>query len=159
MMPFVFLIALFYTGNASYASFTDTRPRDLYGWVPCNTTGRFAPLSDAQAADLVIGMTENRPDNTTANNYKPSRSELFAFLKSETRQIWKTPRPSEPLCYLCDWRIRRNDRRNYPMGCCQVGNSGGLAAGAILLESRWNQTARTLQAASPHWGTLLPFQT
>ena len=44
MMPFVFLIALFYTGNASYASFTDTRPRDSYGWVPCDK--RLLPLDE-----------------------------------------------------------------------------------------------------------------
>src|SRR6476620_4562077 len=96
MTRFVFLIALFYTGNASYASFTDVRPRDSYGWVSCNTTGRFAPLSDAQAAALVIGMTENRPDNTTANNYKPSSSQLFAFLKSETDKYGKLPAQSNP---------------------------------------------------------------
>src|SRR5262245_59502138 len=95
MMPFVFLIALFYTGNASFASFTDTRPRDSYGWVPCDK--RFVPLNDAQAADLVIGMTENRPDNTTANNYKPSRSEPFAFLKSERDELEDSPPKRTPM--------------------------------------------------------------
>ena len=95
MMVFVFLLALFYTGNASYASFTDTRPRDSYGWVPCNTTGRFAPLSDAQAAALVTGRTENRPDNTTANNHKPSSIELFAFLK-ESDKYGKLPAQANP---------------------------------------------------------------
>ena len=152
MMPFVFLIALFYTGNASYPSFTDTRPRDSYGWVPCDK--RFVPLNDAQAADLVIGMTENRPDNTTANNYKPSRSELFAFLKSERDKYGKFPAQANPyVTYVTGGFVGTTDEI-IQWGAAKWGIPADWLRAQYYFESRWNQTARTLQAAESALGDL-----
>jgi hypothetical protein len=138
MIPFVFLIALFFTGIASYASSADMRPRDSYGWVPCNP--RFAPLSDVEAANLVIGMTENRPDNTIANNYKPSSSELFAFLKNETDKNGK-PAQSNPYgVYVTGGFVGTTDEI-IQWGAAKWGIPANWLRAQYYQESRWNQSA------------------
>jgi CARDB len=53
------------------------------GWRP---TRGFAPLSDAQAAARVQAVPENRPENTSANNYVPSPSELHEFYVARNDQ-------------------------------------------------------------------------
>ena len=145
MTLFVFLIALFYTGNASYASFTDARPRDSYGWVLCDRAGPaphkgFAPLNDAQAADLVIGMTENRSDNTTANNYKPSRSELSAFLKSERDKYGRFPAQKNPyVIYVTGGFVGTTDEI-IQWGAAKWGIPADWVRAQNYHESKWNQS-------------------
>jgi hypothetical protein len=138
MMPFVFLI--FCIGNASYAPLTDPRPRDSYGWVPCNTTGRFAPLSDAQAAALVVNMTENRPNNMTANNYKPSSSELFAFLKKEKNKHGQLPAQfNSYTVYVTGGFVGTTDEI-IQWGAAKWGIPADWLRAQYYQESRWNQS-------------------
>jgi hypothetical protein len=141
MMPFVFVIALFFTADISRASFTDTRPRDSYGWVLCKTTGRFSPLNDAQAADLVIGMTENRPDNTSANNYKPSSGELSAFLKNETNKYGKLPAQSNPYAIYVTGGFVGTTDEIIQWGAAKWGIPADWVRAQYYQESRWHQSA------------------
>jgi hypothetical protein len=140
MMPFVFLIALFYTGNASYASFTDTRPRDSHGWVPCNTTGRFAPLSDAQAAALVIGMTENRPSNLSANHYRPSSTELAAFHNNETDKKGLRPAQFNPYTAYVTGGFTGTTDEIIQWGAAKWGIPPDWLRAEYIQESRWNMS-------------------
>ena len=54
------------------------------------------PLSDQQAAALVIHEPEQRPENVTANDYVPSESQLAAFY-SALNQYGETTVQSNPL--------------------------------------------------------------
>jgi len=140
MITFVFLIALFYTGNASSAFSADTRPRDSYGWVPCSTTLRFAPLSDAQAGALVVGMTENRSDNTTANNYKPARSELITFLKNERNKYGQLPAQSNPYAIYVTGGFAGTTDEIIQWGAAKWGIPADWLRAQYYQESRWNQS-------------------
>lgn len=137
----VFLITLFYAGSTSYAFAEDTRPRDAYGWVSCNTTGGFAPLSDALAAAMVTGMTENRPGNTAANHYKPSSSELSAFLKNETDKQGETPAQANPYAVYVTGAFAGTTDEIIQWGAAKWGIPADWARAQYYQESRWDQSA------------------
>src|SRR5262245_39322147 len=139
MMSFGFLIALFCTANDSYASFTDARPRDSYGWVSCDTN--FAPLNDVEAANLVIRMTENRPDNTTANNYKPSPSELSAFLKSERGKDGILPAEANPYAIYVTGGFVGTTDEIIQWGAAKWGIPADWLRAEYYQESKWDQSS------------------
>jgi hypothetical protein len=137
-MPFVFVIALFYSGNASYSSLTDTRLRDSYGWVSCNSN--FVPLSDAQAAALVVHMTENRNNNTTSNNYRPSSTELSAFLKNERDSYGRLPAQFNPYAAYVTGGFTGTTDEIIQWGAAKWGIPPDWLRAQYYQESHWNQS-------------------
>jgi hypothetical protein len=75
-----------------------TEPFPRVTWAPVGAT----PLSDSKAASLVAHRPENRPDNTTYNDYVPTDAELSAFHSADgvfnplTRYVTGRPGLSDP---------------------------------------------------------------
>ena len=62
-------------------------PMKITSWRPVGTP----PLSDAEAASRITRVPEKRSGNAAANAYKPSASELHAFLYGERNRDGKLP--------------------------------------------------------------------
>jgi len=62
-------------------------PVKITAWRPVGS----APLSDADAASRITRVAENRPGNVAANAYKPSATEVQAFLNNERNADGRLP--------------------------------------------------------------------
>jgi hypothetical protein len=127
------------TISISTASTGDTRQRDSYGWVSCSSS--FVPLSDAQAAALVVPTAENRPGNTAANQYRPSNTELSTFLNNEKDWNRELPVQDNPYFKYVTGGFSGTTDEIIQWGAAKWGIPADWLRAEYVLESYWNMSA------------------
>jgi hypothetical protein len=126
------------TIGISTASIGDTRQRDAYGWVSCSSS--FVPLSDAQAAALVVSAAENRPNNATANHYRPSSVDLSAFLNNEKDLYGISPVQDNPYFQYVTGGFSGTTDEIIQWGAAKWGIPADWLRAEYVHESYWNQS-------------------
>jgi hypothetical protein len=120
------------------ASTSDTRLRDSYGWVSCSSS--FVPLSDTQAAALIVPTAEIRPGNTTANLYRPSRIELSAFLNNEKDLYGTSPVQDNPYFQYVTGGFSGTTDEIIQWGAAKWGLPMDWLCAEYVQESWWNHS-------------------
>lgn len=124
----------------------DHRPRDSFGWVPVSSN--FVPLSDSEAAALVIPMTENRQaDNANpnsvvgdANHYVPSAAELNTYLTVE-RDIYNLlAADANPYCAYVTGHFPGNTDEIIQWATIKWGLPTDWTRAQACVESNWRHT-------------------
>ncbi len=113
------------------------RGTDAFGWVACSSN--FVPLSDAQAAALVVPAAENRPGNTTTNQYRPSGTELSVFLSNETNLQGQLPAQENPYVQYVTGGFSGTTDEIIQWGAAKWGIPADWLRAVYTNESNWNQ--------------------
>jgi hypothetical protein len=116
----------------------DMPPRDSYGWVSCSSN--FVPLSDARAAALIVRTAENRPGNEAANNYRPSSTELSAFLNDETDLYGVLPVQYNPYFHYVTGGFSGTTDEIIQWGAEKWGIPADWLRAEYVQESWWDQS-------------------
>jgi len=116
------------------------RPLDPYGWVVCSAT--FTPLTDAQAAALVAAAAEKRSGNTTANQYRPSATELSAFQNGERDNYGLLPVQQNPYVAYVTGGFTGTTDEIIQWGAAKWGIPADWLRAQYVQESNWNQAAK-----------------
>lgn len=122
------------------------RPRDSYGWVSCSSS--FIPLSDTDAAALVMGMTENRAStNANANSFvgdanhrRPSGAEISAFLNNERDFYGRLPAELNPYAQYVTGGFTGTTDEIIQWGAAKWGIPVDWLRAQYIVESNWKQT-------------------
>ena len=122
----------------SISSNGDNRQRDSYGWVSCSSS--FVPLSDAQAAALAVPATENRPGNAAANQYRPSSTELSAFLNNEKDLYGRGPVQVNPYYKYVTGGFSGTTDQIIQWGAEKWGIPADWLRAEYIDESKWNMS-------------------
>jgi hypothetical protein len=112
--------------------------RDSYGWIACSSS--FVPLSDAQAAALVVPTAENRPDSAAANHYQPLSIELSAFLNNEKDASGNLPAQNNPYLTYVTGRFSGTTDEIIQWGAAKWGIPADWLRAEYVNESYWNQS-------------------
>lgn len=138
------------SGSGGTSGAGDTRPRDAQGWVPCSSS--FVPLTDAQAAALVKPAPETRPDNTTANQYRPSSAEISQFLNGEKDSYGNLPAQGDPYYTYVTGGFTGTTDEIIQWAAAKWGLPADWLRAEYVDESHWHQSAKgdltTVQDAS-----------
>jgi hypothetical protein len=126
------------TLKISSNSVSDARPRDSFGWVSCSNS--FVPLSDGQAAGFVVHVPENRPVNTSANQYRTSNTELSAFLNNEEDLYGTRPVQDNPYFQYVTGGFSGTTDEIVQWGAAKWGIPADWLRAEYVQESYWNQS-------------------
>ncbi len=118
----------------------NNRGTDADGWVACSSS--FAPLSDAQAAAMVVWAAENRPGNTAANQYWPSGAEISAFRYGETDSYGRTAVQLNPYSAYVTGGYSGTTDQIIQWGAAKWGIPADWLRAEYVRESRWHQSRK-----------------
>jgi hypothetical protein len=125
----------------------DPTPYPQTTWAPVGTK----PLSDSAAAALITPEPEDRPENSQANNYRPSDGELDAFFGSrDTSGV--TPVQYNPLARYITGRPGLSDPSTDDLiqwAAHKWGIPEDLVRAQMVTESWWRQSALGDRATVP----------
>jgi hypothetical protein len=125
----------------------DPVPYPQTTWAPVGTN----PLSDSQAAALVTDEPEDRPENTEANNYRPSDTELSAFFGSQDPN-GVTPVEYNPLARYVTGRPGLSNPSTDDLiqwAAHKWGIPEDLVRAQMVIESSWRQSQLGDRATVP----------
>jgi len=109
----------------------------ISNWVP--TSSSFTPLSDSLAATHVCSVAENRPNNTSANNFVPSASALQSFYSADTSNAGQTVVQANPYDKYVTGKYTGTTDEIIQWASWKWGVPTDWLRAEYALESNWNQ--------------------
>lgn len=112
------------------------------------------PLTDAQAAALVVPAAETRTDNAGANNYWPSDAELTAFRTGETDRYGRTAAQENPYSAYVTGRHTGTTDEIIQWAAAKWGIPADWLRAEYVVESYWHMSTlgdlTTVASSAPY---------